>query len=243
MRIKLTVSYDGTDYCGWQVQPNGVTIQELLEQALFNVTGEKVRITGSGRTDSGVHAKGQVAHFDTNSSVPAEKFSKALNAHLPSGIKVLSSEEVGEDFHACTSVKKKTYEYSLYVSETEQPLKERYAVRLDHAPDLEKMIDGAKVLFGEHDFKAFCASGSGAKTTVRKIYSIDIKKKDGDITVSVCGNGFLYNMVRIIVGALIDVGNGKKTKAELEEILKSGKREKNGKTLPAKGLCLVSAEY
>lgn len=243
MRIKLTISYDGTNYCGWQVQPNGVTVQQVLEDALKTATGESTRITGSGRTDAGVHAVGQVAHFDTESSIPPERFYKALNAHLPQDIRVIKSQLVDENFHACTTAKKKTYEYSLYFSEVEKPLKDRYAVKIDKKPDISVMKEFALELVGEHDFKAFCASGSGAKTTVRTVYAIDIDGENDDIKITVTGNGFLYNMVRIIVGTLLLAGYGELDKSALKDMLKTGKRPVAIKTLPAKGLCLKSVEY
>lgn len=244
MRIKLKLSYDGTNYCGWQVQPNGVTVQEKLEQAVFAVTGEKVRVTGSGRTDAGVHAEGQVAHFDTNTkTVKVEKFYRALNAHLPDDIRVYSSELANDDFDACRGAKQKTYNYNLYLSDVEKPLWERTAVMVDGAVEVEKMQEVAKIFLGEHDFKAFCASGSGAKTTIRTIYDISIKQDGQKITISVTGNGFLYNMVRIMVGSMLEVGQGRRTKEDVEKMLLSGERSLGGKTLPAKGLCLMSVEY
>ena len=242
MRVKLTVSYDGTDFCGWQVQDNGVSVQGVLEEAIFKVTGEKVRVTGSGRTDAGVHAAGQAAHFDTNSTVPAEKFYKALNAFLPCGVKVVKSERVDDDFHACNLAKRKTYTYSLYLSDAELPLKERYAERVENV-DAEKMKAAAKEFVGTHDFSAYKASGSSAKTTVRKIYSCKVVKKGTDITFTVCGNGFLYNMVRIMVGATVAAGKGEISVEDIRRSLASGERPKNVKTFPAKGLCLMKAEY
>lgn len=244
MKIKITVSYDGTAYCGWQVQPNGVTIQQKLEEAVFSLTGERVRVTGSGRTDAGVHAKGQVAHFSIEkATVPPQKYYLALNVYLPSDIRVLSSEQAEEDFNACTSAKRKTYTYSLYVSEVENPLKDRYALRLDKMPDVEKMLRLAKVFVGEHDFKCFNASGGGAKSTVRTIYDIKIKERDGDILVLVTGNGFLYNMVRILTGTLLKGGYGEIDEKGCQEMLLSGERALGGKTLQAKGLCLEKVEY
>ncbi len=243
MKIKLTVSYDGTNYCGWQVQPNGITVQQVLEDALFLATGERTRITGSGRTDAGVHAQGQVAHFETKSSIPPEKFYKALNARLPEDIKVIKSELADDDFHACNTAKKKTYTYSLYMSEVEKPLRERYAVRVDENINIEKMKEVAKLLVGEHDFKAFCASGSGAKTSVRTIYNINIENVNGEIKILVTGNGFLYNMVRIIVGTLIGVSKNEIDKADVQKMLTTGKRPQSIKTLSSKGLCLTSVEY
>lgn len=242
MRVKLTVSYDGTDFCGWQVQDNGVSVQGVLEEAIFKVTGENVRVTGSGRTDAGVHAAGQVAHFDTESSVPAEKFYKALNAFLPCGVKVVKSERADDDFHACNLAKRKTYAYSLYLSDAELPLKERYAERVENV-DAEKMKAAAKEFVGTHDFSAYKASGSSAKTTVRKIYSCKVVKKGTDITFTVCGNGFLYNMVRIMVGATVAAGKGEISVEDIRRSLATGERPKNVKTFPAKGLCLMKAEY
>lgn len=244
MRIKLTVSYDGTSYCGWQVQPNGITVQQVLQDAISKATGEKdIKVTGSGRTDAGVHAVGQIAHFDTKSSIPPQKFFKAINAHLPLDIRVKDSELVSDDFDARKTAKKKTYCYTLYFGEVEQPLKERYATFIDRKIDIEKMRSAAKLFVGEHDFKCFNASGGGAKTTVRTIYNIDIEKKDDELKVLVTGNGFLYNMVRTLVGTLLSVGQGEKTEDYIRKMLITGDRNLCGKTLAAKGLCLMSVEY
>lgn len=244
MRIKLTLGYDGTEFCGWQVQPNGDTIQERIESAVLAVTGEKVRVTGSGRTDAGVHAVGQVAHFDTETkTITPEKFYRALNAHLPESIRIYKSELVSDDFDACRRAKKKTYKYSLYISKVENPLKERYAVRVDDNLDLTKIKECLEVFIGEHDFKCLCASGSSIKTTIRTIYKIDIYKKGEDLTFTVTGNGFLYNMVRILVGTLLKAGRGETDKKEMTKMLESGKRSLGGRTLPAKGLCLMNVKY
>lgn len=246
MRVKLTISYDGTELCGWQVQNNGVSAQGLIEEAIFKATGERVRVTGSGRTDAGVHAAGQVAHFDTSSSVPAERFYKAINAYLPPSVRVMKSEAAAENFHACNSAKKKTYVYSLYISGVEKPLKERYAVRVDEGIDTERMRAAAKEFVGEHDFAAYKASGSAAKTTIRRIYSLSVEnlgKLGEDIKITVCGNGFLYNMVRIMTGTLVAAGRGEISAEDIKRSLTSGARPKNVKTFPAKGLCLLSAEY
>lgn len=243
MKIILTVSYDGTDYCGWQIQPKGDSIQQRLQDAVKAVTGETVKVTGSGRTDAGVHAAGQVAHFDTESDIKPEKFARALNAHLPCSIRVTESRVGDENFNACTSAKRKTYEYSLYYCDVELPLKERYSYRLIKKPDISAMKKGAEIFVGEHDFKCFNASRGGAKTTVRTIYSIDITESNGDIKIAVCGNGFLYNMVRTLVGTLIDYADGKTDKERLEKALKTGERALLGKTVPAKGLCLKEVEY
>lgn len=244
MKIKLTISYDGTEYCGWQVQPGKTTIQSSIEQAVFAVTGERVRVTGSGRTDAGVHAKGQVAHFITKTTtVKPENFYRALNAHLPYDIRVIDSELADDKFQACRSAKKKTYSYSAYLSRVEKPLKERYAVRLDHRLNVEKMAKASELFVGEHDFKGFCASKSGAKTSVRTIYSFEIKKEGEDLKFIITGNGFLYNMVRIIVGTLVEIGRDKLSLDELKALLDGGDRSMGGRTLPAKGLCLEKVEY
>lgn len=246
MRVKLTISYDGTELCGWQVQNNGVSAQGLIEEAIFKATGERVRVTGSGRTDAGVHAAGQVAHFDTSSSVPAERFYKAINAFLPPSVRVIKSEAAAGNFHACNSAKKKTYVYSLYISGVEKPLKERYAVRADEGIDIEKMRAAAKEFVGEHDFSAYKASGSAAKTTIRRIYSLSVEgfgEFGEDIKITVCGNGFLYNMVRIMTGTLVAAGKGEISAEDIKRSLLTGLRPKNVKTFPAKGLCLLGAEY
>jgi len=243
MRILLTIEYDGTDYCGWQIQPNGKTVEEEIETALFRLTGEKISVTGSGRTDSGVHAAGQTAHFDTQSKIPSERFSYALNSLLPKDIRIVSSVEVPQTFHARFSAKKKTYRYSMYVSNTEKPLKERYAAEIYPLPDIEKMKKICGLLIGEHDFKCFSSSGSEVKSTIRTVYSAEITSNGEDIAFIVSGNGFLYNMVRIMAGTLLSAGYGKLSEADILTALTSGDRTKAGKTMEAKGLCLMKVEY
>lgn len=243
MRIALKLQYDGTDYAGWQVQKNAVTVQEKLNEAVFLLTGKRVVVTGSGRTDAGVHAAAQIAHFDTESSLPPEKYAPALNVFLPPDIRVLSSRAVPADFHAVKSAKKKTYAYSLYRAETELPLKERYAVRVFGALDLDNMKKCAAVFVGEHDFTCFLASGSDVKNAVRTIYAIEIAERGKDLTISVTGNGFLYHMVRILAGTLLSAARGALTPAACEALLAGKDRSSAGKTMPAKGLCLVSVSY
>ncbi len=244
MKIKIVVSYDGTNYCGWQVQPGKDTVQRQLELALTAVTGEKKRVTGSGRTDAGVHAKGQVAHFTTETkTVKPENFYRALNAHLPFDIRVIQSELASDDFQACRSAKKKTYSYNAYLSCVEKPLKERFAVRFDHRLNVEKMQQATSLFLGEHDFKGFCASRSGAKTSVRTIYDFKLIKKGEDLTFLITGNGFLYNMVRIIVGTIVEVGRDKLSIEQLKALIDGGDRADGGRTLPARGLCLENVEY
>ena len=243
MRIKLVLEYDGTEYCGWQIQPNGVTVQQRLNEAVLALTGEEVTVTASGRTDSGVHAAGQAAHFDTESAIPPERFAAALNSVLPSDIRVLRSVAAPEGFHARFCAKKKTYCYKMYVSETIRPLWDRYACRLSFSPDIMAMKRAAHLFLGEHDFKAFMASGSEVKDTVRTVYSSEITC-DGDfIYFTVCGNGFLYNMVRIMAGTLAEAGAGKITEADITDALEKGERTLSGKTMPPHGLTLLSVEY
>ena len=243
MRIKLTLSYDGTPFCGWQRQKNGVSVQETLEDAIYNLTGERVVVTASGRTDAGVHALGQVAHFDTDSTIPPEKFYKALNTFLPDDIKALKSEKVSDKFNANKSAKRKTYEYSLYVADTELPLKERYATRVYGEIGIEKMRSAGRLIEGEHDFKAFSATGSSVKTTVRTVYAVKVEKTGEDIKIRITGNGFLYNMVRIIAGALVKIGKGELSERDIIKAFSTGERKLLGETLPAKGLCLIKVEY
>ncbi len=243
MRIKLTVSYDGTNYCGWQIQPNGLSIEKVLTDAVKTLTGEDVKITGSGRTDAGVHALGQVADFKVEKSViPPENYAKALNTILPDDIKVISSCQVAEDFNSRRSAKRKTYEYSFYISNVNFPLKERYAYRID---DIDFSLANAvcEMLCGEHDFKCFVASGSSVKSTVRTIYCAKILQTEGGFTLQICGNGFLYNMVRICAGLTLAVGQGKLSLEEAKAMIDGKGRKPVVKTLPAKALCLKSVEY
>ena len=244
MRVKLTLGYDGTNYCGWQVQPNGVSVQQKLEEAISALTGQKVKVTGSGRTDAGVHAEGQTAHFDIDGAgIPAGNYADALNTVLPPDIRVYESQLADDGFDARKSAKKKTYRYSLYKSRIENPLKERYALKVNPGLNVNAMISASKFFIGEHDFRCFKASGGCSKTTVRTVYDIVIEEQKEDIFVSVTGNGFLYNMVRILVGTLIAAGEGRLSESDIVEMLESGKRSLGGKTLPAKGLCLKKVEY
>ncbi len=247
MRVLLTVSYDGTLFCGWQIQEGKRTVQKEIEEALFSVFNREIRVTASGRTDSGVHALAQKAHFDVESNIPADKIADCLNRILPDDVKIVSSEEVGADFDANRTAKRKTYCYSIYHSDKIQPLKERYAVKYSLKPNISKMREAADILEGEHDFKAFCASGSTVKTTVRTIYKIDIAEEKNllghELKIYVCGNGFLYNMVRSIAGELLDISSGRLSLESLKTALETGDRSLIGKTMPAKGLMLVDVVY
>ncbi len=244
MRVKVVVSYDGTDFCGWQIQPNGVSIQQTLENALFELIKERVTVTGSGRTDAGVHANGQVCHFDLQKeNIPAEKIYLALNTLLPKEIRAIKSERVSENFDARKSAKQKTYRYNFYLSSVENPLCERYAERLDKSVGVEKLNTACSLFLGEHNFKAFSASGGSTKTFVRTIFGAKAVKKGDKVYLEFTGSGFLYNMVRLIVGAVIAFANGKLEKAQIEEMLKSGERTYNIKTMPAKALVLHKVKY
>lgn len=247
MRYVLKLAYDGTDYAGWQCQKNAVSVQETLENAIFQALQKRVRVTASGRTDAGVHAAGQTCHFDLDCSVPPEKMPDCLNRFLPSDVRILEGWQAEKDFDCNRSAKRKTYCYSLYVSEREMPLKERYAVRIDDARENSELQRIARLFEGEHDFKAFCASGSSVKTTVRKIYEVRVEEGESfgsrDVKIYVTGNGFLYNMVRTLVGELLDVANGRRSEESLRVAFETGQRELLGKTMPAKGLTLVDVEY
>ena len=247
MRYALKIAYDGTDYAGWQCQKNARSVQETLENAVLAALNVRVRVTGSGRTDAGVHAAGQVCHFDAELSVPPEKMPDCLNRFLPADIRVLEGWEGVDGFDANRSAKRKTYAYSLYVARRENPLKERYAVRVENAPSFAVLQSKARLFEGEHDFKAFCASGSAVKTTVRTVYEVRVEEGESfdsrDLKIYVTGNGFLYNMVRTLVGELLDLAMEKRSEESLREAFVSGKRELLGKTMPAKGLTLVGVEY
>ncbi|MDY5483931.1 MAG: tRNA pseudouridine(38-40) synthase TruA [Clostridium sp.] len=242
-RIKLVVAYDGTAYCGWQLQPNGVTIEEVLNKALSELLKEPVMVIGASRTDSGVHAMGNVAVFDTESRIPGDKICFALNQRLPEDIRIQSSEEVPLSFHPRKANCVKTYEYNILNRKIDMPLLRLYSHFCYFPLDVEKMRQAAAYLVGEHDFKSFCTVRTQAEETVRTIYRLDVEK-DGDmITIRISGSGFLYNMVRIITGTLVKVGMGVYPPEHMEEILEARDRAAAGPTIPARGLTLVSMEY
>ena len=248
MRFVLKIAYDGTAYAGWQRQKNALSVQEVLEKAIFDSLKEDVRVTASGRTDAGVHAAGQVCHFDSDViTVPPERLPDCLNRYLPSDIRLLEGWEGAEDFDSNRSAKRKTYCYTLYDSRREMPLLERYAVRVDGMPSTERLQEMAKHMEGKHDFKAFCASGSCVKTTVRTVYEVCLEEEMRFgvrlVRLYVTGNGFLYNMVRTMAGELLDLASGRRTKESLERAFESGDRSLLGKTMPAKGLVLQNVEY
>lgn len=242
-RIKLTVAYDGTNYCGWQIQPNGITVEEVLNRALSRLTGEELRVTGASRTDAGVHARGNIAVFDTASTIPAERFAYAVNPLLPEDIAVVNSEEVPQDWHPRYQNSVKTYEYRILNREMPDPLRRKYTWHVSFPLDIDKMRTAAEYLKGEHDFRSFCSIHTGAATTVRTVYMLDIGKTGDEIVIRISGNGFLYNMVRIIAGTLTEVGRGFRTPGNVKKILEAEEREKSGATAPPQGLTLISIEY
>ena len=243
-RIKLTVTYDGTAYRGWQVQPNGITIEEVLNKALSDLLKEPVSVIGASRTDSGVHGLGNVAVFDTENRMPGDKICFAVNQRLPEDVRVVHSEEVPLDWHPRKQNCTKTYEYKILNCRIEVPTRRLYAHFCHYPLDVEKMRQAASYLIGEHDFASFCASNHQAEETVRNLYEITVDKGADDIvTIRLRGNGFLYNMVRIIAGTLIRVGSGMYPPEHMKEILEARNRADAGDTAPAKGLTLVGIEY
>jgi tRNA pseudouridine38-40 synthase len=243
MRVKMIVAYDGTNYCGWQVQPNGITIEEKLNEALTALLGEDIKVTGASRTDAGVHSLGNVCIFDTATRMPAEKISYALNQRLPEDIVVQDSCEVSDDFHPRYAASSKTYEYRILNRRFRMPTRRLDTYFYYYPLDVAKMQEAASYLIGEHDFKSFCAVGAQVKTTVRTIYSCTVTRTDDIITIRVTGSGFLYNMVRIIAGTLIKVGSGDLFPSDIPTILEARDRAAAGPTAPAHGLTMIGIEY
>ena len=242
-RIKLTVAYDGTDYCGWQIQPNGITVEEVLNRNLSELTGEEITVTGASRTDSGVHAQGNVAVFDSDTTIPPERIAYAVNRKLPEDIVVIRSEEVPGDWHPRYQETEKTYEYHILNREMPDPVRRRDTYFVSYPLDLEAMRRAAAYLKGEHDFRSFCNNHTDVQDTVRTIYDLDIIRSGDLVTVRIRGNGFLYNMVRIIVGTLVRVGRGFYSPGQVKEILEAKERTSAGVTAPPQGLVLVKIDY
>ena len=239
----MVVAYDGTNYCGWQVQPNGITIEEVLNRSLSNLLGEKIEVMGASRTDSGVHSLGNVAVFDTDTRMPADKIAFALNQRLPEDIVVQGSCEVPLTWHPRYQESTKTYEYRILNRTFRMPTR-RLDTYFYHYPlDVEQMSEAASYLVGTHDFASFCAANAQVKSTVRTIYSCTAQKENDIITIRVTGNGFLYNMVRIIAGTLIEVGAAKRRPVEIKDILAAENRDAAGPTAPAQGLTMMGIEY
>ena len=239
MRIKLTIEYDGTAYAGWQRQENALAVQQVIEEALTKLTRARVVIAGASRTDAGVHALGQTAHFDTESRIPPDKYAFALNTMLPADIRIRKSEAVSEDFHARFSNKGKRYRYLIYQSPHAGALNRNTHAHVIYPLDDEKMRRELTALIGTHDFAAFAASGSVVKDTVRTIYSASLTRRGDELELLVEGSGFLYNMVRIIAGTLISVGAGRLEEGAFARAIQSGNRLDLGVTAPAHGLTLM----
>lgn len=242
-RVKLVVAYDGTNYHGWQVQDNGITIEEVLNRTISELVQEDIKVIGASRTDAGVHACGNVAVFDTESRILGDKFSFALNQRLPEDIRIQESCEVDADFHPRYADTVKTYEYNILNRRFELPSKRLYAAFCYYPMDIERMNQAAAYLVGEHDFKSFCSAGAQVQTTVRTIYAVNVTKEDDMVHIRITGNGFLYNMVRIIAGTLMQVGTGLMEPEQVKGILEARDRSKAGPTAVAKGLTLVEIRY
>ena len=241
--IKLTIEYDGKDFNGWQKQPTKLNIQGEIERAIEQITGEKVDLIASGRTDAGVHSLGQIANFKTESKLQIEKFPVALNSKLKKSIRIQNAEEVEENFHSRYSCKQKTYRYIINNSKEGSAIYRNLEYHMPIKLDVKSMEKAIKYFEGEHDFKGFKASGTSSKNSVRKIYKAEIKKDGDRILIELTGSGFLYNMVRIIAGTIVEVGLGKIKPEDIPNIIESKDRTKAGKTLPPYALYLVKVEY
>ena len=241
--IRITIEYDGKDFNGWQKQPNKLNIQGEIEKAIENITEEKVELYASGRTDAGVHSLGQVANFKTESKIPIEKMAIAINSQVKNSIRIVKAEEVDENFHSRYNCKKKTYRYVINNSSYGSAVYRNFEYHMPVKLDYDKMKKAIKYFEGEHDFSSFKSSGTSSKSSVRTIYKAEIRKEGDRIIIELTGNGFLYNMVRIISGTLVDVGLGKIMPDDIENIIKMKDRSKAGKTLPPQGLFLVKVEY
>lgn len=242
-RVRLVIAYDGTNYCGWQRQINGVTVEEVLNRTLTDLLGETIGVIGASRTDSGVHAMGNVAVFDTKTRIPAEKISFALNQRLPDDIRIQKSDEVALDWHPRFCDSTKTYEYRILNRRFPDPLQRFYTHFVYMPLDVEKMKEAAAYIVGEHDFASFCSSGSQVESTIRTVYTLEVFREEDVISIRISGNGFLYNMVRIIVGTLMKVGLGVYPPEHVKEIVEAKDRYQAGPKAPACGLTLIGIEY
>ncbi|MCR4432157.1 MAG: tRNA pseudouridine(38-40) synthase TruA [Tepidanaerobacteraceae bacterium] len=243
MNVELLLEYDGTSYHGWQRQKNARSVQQVLEEAINAITGENVRVIGAGRTDAGVHALGQVANFKTNTRIPLEKLPYAINNRLPDDIVVKRARAVPEDFHARLWAKAKVYAYTIHNASFPSPLIRNFAYFFPITLDVDAMKRAGSYFLGVHDFSAFMASGSAVKSCVRHIFRLEVNRQGDLIKIEVEANGFLYNMVRIISGTLLDVGLHRICPEEVASIIESGNRDMAGRTLPPQGLCLLKVVY
>lgn len=242
-RIKITFDYIGTAYDGWQRQPGRDTVQQRVEDAIFSLSGERVSVTASGRTDAGVHALGQVAHFDVNTAIPVKNYMTGVNHFLPPDIRILKAEEVTADFHARFSVHEKTYTYCLYESRFERACYLNRAARADNRLDIAKMKQAAKVFEGTHDFTSFCSSGADTTTFTRTIKSVYVRRSGGLVKISVTADGFLYNMVRRLAAVLVRAGYGQVDCDGVKKLLAAADNRVAKDVLPACGLYLQSVRY
>lgn len=243
-RFKCKIAYVGTSYSGYQVQPNKVTVQSEIERALMKLhKGTQVRISASGRTDAGVHAKGQVIHFDSPLNIPEDKWQLALNSLLPDDISILAVSKVHCDFHARFDVVKKEYRYFIYPSKTRDPFLQPFAVQFKYPLNVSNMIAASQFLIGTHDFTSFCSAKTEMEDRVRTIHQIELLEENGLLVFRFVGNGFLYNMVRILVGTLLEVGTGERDPASIPELIENKDRTTTGKTAPAHGLYLWEVFY
>ncbi|MGL5260530.1 MAG: tRNA pseudouridine(38-40) synthase TruA [Lachnospiraceae bacterium] len=242
-RILLEVSYDGTNYHGWQIQKNAISIEEVLNKELSTLLKEEIEVIGASRTDAGVHAKCNIAVFDTCTNIPANKIANAINHCLPEDIRIQNSYDVKADFHPRRTPTKKTYEYRVNIGAFEDPTKRLYT-HFTYLPlNIESMREAASYIIGEHDFESFSVAKKQVASTVRTIFEIDIREQENEIIFTIRGNGFLHNMVRIIVGTLLVIGAGRKKPEDMITILEAKRRTAAGPTAPAKGLCLKSYEF
>jgi len=242
-RIRLLLEYDGTDFCGWQVQARGRSVQGTVEEALRQILSENVRLHSSGRTDAGVHARGMVAHFDPPRDLPLRAWREGLNALLPDDLAVVDAAEVAADFHARFSAQGKWYRYTLLQSAVRRPLLSRTSWQIRRPLDLPSMLRAAADYVGEHDFSAFRAAGCAARTTIRRIDSIDLVEDGELLHWDIRGSGFLKNMIRIMLGTLVEIGLGNRPVTDVGELLVCGDRHRSGRTAPPQGLCLREVFY
>ncbi|OOM76391.1 tRNA pseudouridine(38-40) synthase TruA [Clostridium sp. BL-8] len=241
--IKLIIEFDGSNFCGWQRQPKGRTVQKVIETAIYKATGEEIQINGSSRTDAGVHAREMVANFFTDSTIPGDKFREAINTRLPEDVSIIKSEEVDQEFHARYSSKGKTYSYTIVNRSERLSLGHQYLYHYKYRLDVDRMRKACNYFIGKHDFKAFMSPGSSIKTTIRTITELYIEQDGEKIKIFITADGFLYNMVRIIVGTLIKVGNEKLQVEDIEHIIIEGNRKRSGMCVPPNGLILEKVFY
>jgi tRNA pseudouridine38-40 synthase len=241
--IKLTIEYDGANYAGWQTQPNGMAVQQVIEEAMLQLLGEQVRLRSSGRTDAGVHARAMVASFTTSRELPTQAFVGGVNRFLPPDIAILSASEVPTGFKAIRDARSKQYRYTIYNGQVRSPLRRLYSWHVREPLNLDAMEDAARRFVGRHDFAAFRASNYATKTSVRRIDVVTINREGEMLTIDVTGEGFLKNMVRIMAGTLVDIGRGRFAPEHIDMLLRDPERKKAGVTAPACGLCLIRVTY